>query len=245
MYIGTNSAEQPPTIEISKYDQDLHQGASVNITATIHSDPPIVFLNWGVVGGDLPPNTKNYTYSDNRFTILELRSLCYSDSGSYTITAANEYGPSVGYAPIQISKGMSQLCQMLIHFLHLHIEPPVDCMYPGMIIQSPPTTMTTVKGECLQLFCSVHGFVLCDHTFYSIRNISSPKFNGSINIHDNSTYPNYSLAVYQNEDYCIFINQLIIHNVSLDLNGAILTCIESIDEYGRQLLSARNVTMSE
>ena len=115
-----------------------------------------------------------------------------------------------------------------------------------MIIQSPPSNMTTVKGEYLQLFCSVHGFVLCDSPFYSIWNISSPKFNGSITIHDNSTDPNYSLAIYQTQDYCIFINQLIIHNVSLDLNGTILTCIESIDENGRQPLSPpHNVTMSE
>ena len=115
-----------------------------------------------------------------------------------------------------------------------------------MIIESPPPTMITVKGECLQLFCSVRGFVLCYSPFYSIWNISSPKFNGTINIHDNSTDPNYYLAIYQTEDYCIFINQLTICNVSLNLNGAILSCIESIDENGRQLLSTpHNVTMSE
>ena len=115
-----------------------------------------------------------------------------------------------------------------------------------MIIESPPPTMITVKGQCLQLFCSVRGFVLCDSPFYSIWNISSPKFNGTITIHDNSTDPNYYLAIYQTEDYCIFINQLTICNVSLNLNGAILSCIESIDENGRQLLSTpHNVTMSE
>ena len=115
-----------------------------------------------------------------------------------------------------------------------------------MIVKSPPSNMTTVKGEYLQLFCSVHGFVLCDLSFYSIWNISSPHLKRIISIHDNSTDPNYYLAVYQTEDYCIFINQLTIRNVSLDLNGAILTCIESIDKNGRQLLSTpHNVTMSE
>ena len=109
--VGTYSAEQPPTIKISKYDHDLHEGASVNITATIQSGPPLVSLKWEAVGADLPPNTKNYTYSDGVavYSILELRSLCYSDSGNYTITATNEYGTSVGSAPLQISKGMSQL----------------------------------------------------------------------------------------------------------------------------------------
>ena len=139
---------------------------------------------------------------------------------------------------------------MLIHFLYLNIcihvlDPPVDCKDPGMIIESSPSTMTTVKGECLQLYCSVYGFVLCNPPFYSIWNISSPKFNGSITIHDNSTYPNYYLTVYQTEDYCIFNNQLTIQNVSLDLTEAVLACIESSDEYGKQPLSARNVTLSE
>ena len=113
-----------------------------------------------------------------------------------------------------------------------------------MIIESPPSNMLTVKGADLQLYCSVHGFVLCDLTFYNTWNISSPH-NGSRNIHDNFTDPIYYLiAVYQTENFCIFINQLTIRNVLLDLNGAILTCIESIDEYGTQLLSAHNVTMS-
>ena len=108
-HIGTYPAEQPPTIKISKYDQELHQGASVNITATIQSGPPILSLNWEVVGGDLPPNSKNYTYSDGVavYSTLELRSLCYSDSGKYTITATNEYGTTKESAPLQIGKGIS------------------------------------------------------------------------------------------------------------------------------------------
>lgn len=116
-----------------------------------------------------------------------------------------------------------------------------------MIVESSPTNMTTVKGEYLQLFCSVYGFVLCGPPFYSIWNISSPHFERIISIHDNSTDPNYYLAIYQTEDLCIFINQLTIRNVSLDLNGTIFTCIESLDENGRQLLwkSTRNVTLSE
>ena len=125
------------------------------------------------------------------------------------------------------------------------LDPPFECMDPGIIIESPPANLTTVKGENLQLQCSVHGFILCYFTIYSSWNISSPHFNGSTNIHDNSTNPNYHLAVYQTEDYCIFINELTVRNISLDLNGAILTCIESIDEYGSQVVSACNVKMSE
>ena len=120
-------------------------------------------------------------------------------------------------------------------------------MDPGIIIESPPANMIAVKGENLQLNCSVHGFILCHFTIHSTWNISSSHFNGSINIHDNSTNPNYYLAIYQTEDYCVFINQLSIRNISLDLNDAILTCIESIDENGSQrpVLSSRNVSLSE
>ena len=116
--VGTYSAKQPPNIKISKYDHDLHQGASANITATIQSGPPLVSLNWGVVGGDLPPDTKNYTYSDGVavYSTLELRNVCYYDSGNYTITATNEYGTAVGSAPLQIGKGISLLCCCEIKF---------------------------------------------------------------------------------------------------------------------------------
>ena len=122
-------------------------------------------------------------------------------------------------------------------------------MDKGVIIDddSSPINMITVKGENLRLYCSVHGFVLCRFEFHSTWNISSPHFNGSINIHDNSSNPSYYLAVYQTENLCIFINQLTIHNVSLHLNDAILTCIESIDENGSQrpVLSSHNISMSE
>ena len=117
------------------------------------------------------------------------------------------------------------------------LDPPFECMDPGIIIESPPANMITVKGENLQLHSSVHGFVLCHFAIYSSWNISSSHFNGTISIHDNSTNPNYYLAVYQTEDNCVFVNQLTVCNISLDLNGAILTCIESIDEYGSQVVS--------
>ena len=125
------------------------------------------------------------------------------------------------------------------------LDPTFECMDPGIIIESQPVNMITVKGENLQLHCSVHGFVLCHFTIHSIWNISSSQFNGSTNIHDNSTNPNYYLAVYQTKDYCVFINKLTVRNISLDLNGAILTCIESLDEYGSQVVSTFNVKMSE
>ena len=90
----------------------------MNITAIIQSGPPLVSLNWGVVNGYLPPNTKNYTYSDGVavYSTLELRSLCYYDSGNYTITAANEYGPTEERAQLQIGKGISLLCCCEVKF---------------------------------------------------------------------------------------------------------------------------------
>ena len=76
----------------------------MNITATIYSDPPILSLNWGVMDGGLPPHAKNYTHNDHRYSILELRSLCYNNHGNYTITATNEYGRGVGSTLLHISK---------------------------------------------------------------------------------------------------------------------------------------------
>ena len=79
----------------------------MNITATVHSNSPLVSLNLGVKDRDLPPHTKNHTYSDGAavYTTLEMKSLCYSDSGNYTITATTEYATSVEVAPLHISKG--------------------------------------------------------------------------------------------------------------------------------------------
>ena len=64
-------------------------------------------LHWGVVGGDLPPHTKNYTHDNGEviYSILELRNLCFNNGGNYTITASNEYGHSEKYAPLHISAG--------------------------------------------------------------------------------------------------------------------------------------------
>ena len=76
----------------------------MNITATIYSDPPILSLNWGVMDGYLPPHAKNYTHNDHRYSILELRSLCYYDSGNYTITVTNVFGRRVGSTSLNISK---------------------------------------------------------------------------------------------------------------------------------------------
>ena len=98
----------PPTIKINKYDDKIHEGASVNITATIKSGPPILSLKWGVLGGNLLPNIKTYTYNDGLalYSTLELKSLCFSYSGNYTITASNEVGTSKGFVPTQIHKSM-------------------------------------------------------------------------------------------------------------------------------------------
>ena len=104
----THGTGHPPTIKINKYDDKIHEGASVNITATIKSGPPILSLKWEVLGGNLPPNTKNYTHNDGTalYSTLELRSLCYSYSGNYTIIASNEDGTSREFVPLQIHKSM-------------------------------------------------------------------------------------------------------------------------------------------
>ena len=67
----------------------------------------------------------------------------------------------------------------------------------------------------------------------------------ALSIHDNST-DLYYLAVYQIDFInCTFNNKLIIHNVSRELDGANLTCIESDNEHGINPLFEQTATTSE
>ena len=73
----------------------------------------------------------------------------------------------------------------------------------------------------------------------------SPQHNKALNIHDNSTDLFY-LAVYQIDFIkCIFNNELIILNVSRELDGANLTCMESDYEHGMNPLFEQTTTISE
>ena len=66
----------------------------MNITASVQSGSSLLCLHWEVVGGDLPPHTKNYTQCNGEvlYSTLALRNLCFNNGGNYTITAENEYG---------------------------------------------------------------------------------------------------------------------------------------------------------
>ena len=79
----------------------------MNITASVQSGSSLLCLHWGVVGGDLPPHTKNYTQCNGEilYSTLALRNLCFNNGGNYTITAENEYGPSEKCAPLHINAG--------------------------------------------------------------------------------------------------------------------------------------------
>ena len=73
----------------------------------------------------------------------------------------------------------------------------------------------------------------------------SSQHSKAINIHNNSTNP-YYLAVYQIDFIkCIFNNKLIILNVSRELDGANLTCMESDYEHGINPLFEQTTTISE
>ena len=104
----THGTGHRPTIIINKYDDKIYEYASVNITATIKSGPPILSLMWGVLDGNLPPHTKKYTHNDGTalYSTLELINVWHSYSGNYTIIASNEVGTSRGFAPLLIFKSM-------------------------------------------------------------------------------------------------------------------------------------------
>ena len=75
----THGTGHPPTIKINKYDDKIHEGASVNITATIKSGPPILSLKWEVLGGNLPPNTKTI------LTMMAQHCIVHLSWGAYAI----------------------------------------------------------------------------------------------------------------------------------------------------------------
>ena len=73
----------------------------------------------------------------------------------------------------------------------------------------------------------------------------SSQHSKALNIHNNST-DQYYLAVYQIDFIkCIFINKLIIYNVSRELDGANLTCMESDYEHGMNPMFEQTTKMSE
>ena len=84
-------------------------GTDMNITATIISDAPISYpyCEWGVIGGDLPSNSKPQPVSfkdQTTYCILSFYNLSPSDDGNYTITARNAHGTSKGFAYLKVVK---------------------------------------------------------------------------------------------------------------------------------------------
>ena len=122
---------------------------------------------------------------------------------------------------------------------------PVACKDPGMVIESPPREIITVKGQDILLNCSVKGTV--SSSLCSSWNVSFPpsQHRQDMNIHDNSTNT-YHVAIYTT-DLCIFVNRLIILNASLEQNNTTFSCIESVHQNGIEPLYRNNtaVTLSE
>ena len=83
----------------------------MNITATIHSATAISLLSWRVVGGDIPPGAKNYTYTRNDavYSILSLYDLYLSDKGDYEITVWSGNEKSVAVAHITVEQGIATM----------------------------------------------------------------------------------------------------------------------------------------
>ena len=81
----------------------------MNITATIHGATEVYSLSWEVIGGDLPPNCKNYTYYKDGvvYSVLSLYDLRFNDRGSYKITVQSENGESSAVAHITVEEGIA------------------------------------------------------------------------------------------------------------------------------------------
>ena len=127
----------------------------------------------------------------------------------------------------------------------LFLEPPFSCHTPGFII-SLPSRINTVVGQTIPVTCLFRA-ILQNFSPNSSWNVTFPssQHTKAINIHDNSTDLFY-LAVYQLDFIkCIFINKLIIRNVSQELNRANLTCIESDYEHGMNPSFEQSVIISE
>ena len=121
----------------------------------------------------------------------------------------------------------------------------LSCHPPGFI-NSLPSYIITVVGQTVPVTCLFRA-ILWNFGLYSSWNVTFPssQHNKALNIHDNSTKL-FNLAVYQIDCLkCISNNELIISNVSRELNGANLTCIESDDECGINPFLEQSVTISE
>lgn len=83
----------------------------IDITAIITSSGAPVKFNWGVIGRDLPSKAEVADHHDSVtgvvYSILSVHNLSPSDTGNYTITATNEYGTSVAFAPVQVLTGIA------------------------------------------------------------------------------------------------------------------------------------------
>ena len=127
----------------------------------------------------------------------------------------------------------------------LFLEPPFSCHTPGFI-NSLPSRIITAVGQTIPVTCLFRA-ILWNFGLYSSWNVTFPssQHTKALNIHDNSTDLFY-LVVYQIDFInCIFINKLIIRNVSQELNGANLTCIESNNEHEMNPMFKQSVTISE
>ena len=118
---------------------------------------------------------------------------------------------------------------------------PFVCEVSGEIMDLSPSNIIVVQGEYLEFRCTVKGMV---YDFHNSWNVSFPSSQQEININNNSTDP-YRIAIYSiNLIGCTFTHQLIIQTVPSELNGANLSCIESIDEYGMEPVSQQSTKIS-
>lgn len=125
---------------------------------------------------------------------------------------------------------------------------PVSCKNNIAVVSSPPSNITTVQGEQLELCCLFRGIRIYDNHIVSSWNVTfSSSQHREVNIHKD--VPDlYHFAASQT-DYmnCMVTSHLTILNVSLELNGGSVACIESSspDINGREPLVQWKSTIGE
>jgi len=137
-----------------------------------------------------------------------------------------------------------------IYNYYIFILAQLECNNTGEIIQ-PPQSIVTIKGELVQFNCLIQGNLSSQHllsywrVYFAFSSTEYPKIE---TIFYNTSYDNIYITHYQtcstnNESCCSFVSRLIFPNISLELNGSTVSCVEYLD-VGHGKKCQKNATLS-